>query len=234
LQPYYSDELVTLFHGDCRDVMAAMAPASVDAVVTDPPYSAFTHGNAVTNKGSGGAHRAIDFDSMTEEECRVAMAECGRVSRGWVVTTLEWRHAAAFDANPPLGLRMLRVGVWVKNNPTPQISGDRPAQGWEAIAYMHRADVKPTWTGGGRHGNFITNVEQGTGHPTVKPLRMIRQFIEWFVPPVGTVFDPFAGSGTTLRAAMDAGRRAIGVELREDYCESIVRRLAQGTLFGAA
>jgi len=112
----------------------------------------------------------------------------------------------------------------------PQISADRPGQGWESIAYMHRADVKPTWRGGGRHGNYILPVQQGEGHPTVKPLAMVSDWVRNFTEPGQTIFDPYAGSGTTGRAALNEGRKVILCEQREDYCELIARRLSQGVL----
>ena len=227
---FYSDEHVTLWHGDCREVLARMADQSVAAVLTDPPYTERTHGMAKSNKGKGHGVRAVTFDAMTESDLSSVLSECARVSRGWVVATVAYQHAFAFDETPPTGLRCLRLGVWVKTNPMPQISADRPGQGWESIAYMHRDDVKPSWNGGGKAGNYITTVQQGEGHPTAKPLSMLSDWVRNFTQPGDLVLDPFAGSGTTLRAALDEGRKAIGVELDERYCEVIAKRLAQGVL----
>ena len=70
----------------------------------------------------------------------------------------------------------------------------------------------------------------GTAHPTVKPLDLMRWLVRLLTPPGGVVLDPFAGSGTTLLAAVDEDRRAIGVELEERYCEIIAKRLTQGAL----
>lgn len=233
--PYYADELVTLYNADCRTVLASLNDRSVDAVLTDPPYTERTHGMAKTNKGKGHGVKALDFDAITDADLTSILTECGRVSRRWVVATLAYQHAFLYDAEPPAGLRTLRLGVWVKTNPMPQISADRPGQGWESIAYMHRADVKPTWHGGGRHGNYVLPVQQGEGHPTVKPLAMLSDWVRNFTEPGDTILDPFAGSGTTGRAALDEGRKVILCESRKDYCDLIVSRLAQGVLdFGAA
>jgi site-specific DNA-methyltransferase (adenine-specific) len=231
--PYYSDDLVTLYHGDCREVLADMAEGSVAAVITDPPYSERTHKNATSNKAGERDHALSGprgFASISDAELREIVADCGRVSASWVVATLDYRHAVEFDVEPPAGLRVLRVGVWVKTNPTPQISGDRPAQGWEAIAYMHRADKRSVWNGGGRHGNFVTTIARPEGHPTAKPLGMVSDWVRLFSQPDDVILDPFAGSGTTLRAALNEGRRAIGVEIDERYCELIAKRLSQGVL----
>lgn len=234
-EPYYQDEHVTLYHGDCRDVLAAMADRSVDCVITDPPYDARTHRGAKTHKGSVRGIKAIHFEPFTHERQVETFMELGRVTRRWVISTLATSTAFKFDLDPPDGLRCLRVGVWVKPNPMPQISADRPGQGWEPVLFMHRADTKPTWHGGGKSGVWTFPVQQGHGHPTVKPLPMVADWVRLFTNPGDTILDPFAGSGTTLRAAKDEGRKAIGVELDERYCDLIAKRLSQDVLdFGDA
>ena len=227
---YYQDDHVTLYHGDCRDVLAGMPNQSVDAVITDPPYTERTHKQAKSNKGKGHGTRQIDFVAISDGDLDVIVAEMGRVTRRWVVASLDYRHAVKYDAAPPPGLRVPRIGVWVKTNPMPSISADRPAQGWEAIAYMHRDDVKPAWNGGGKHGNYVLGTEKGQGHPTAKPIVMVQDFVRRFTNYGDTILDPFAGSGTTLRAAVNEGRKAIGVELDERYCEVIAKRLDQYSL----
>jgi site-specific DNA-methyltransferase (adenine-specific) len=228
--PFYRDDSVTLYNGDCRDILPDLEERSVAAVMTDPPYSERTHAMAKTNKGAGHGVRAVYFDAMDEPLLRAILEQCGRVSSAWVVANLDYKHAFALDAEPPRGLRMLRVGVWVKPNPMPQISGDRPGQGWEAIGFMHRADVKPTWNGGGRSGVWTFPVEQGRGHPTAKPLQMLVDWVQLFTSAGDTVLDPFAGSGTTLVAAKSLGRRAIGIEVDQAHCHTIAQRLSQNVL----
>ena len=229
--PYYQDEFVTLYHGDCREVLASLADESVAAVITDPPYTERTHKKARTPEREG----VTAFAAITDADLDDILAECGRVSSGWVVATLDYRHAVGYDVAPPPGLKVQRLGVWVKTNPTPQLSGDRPAQGWESIAYMHRADRRSVWSGGGTHGNHVSPIPPPEGHPTAKPLPLVAKWVRWFTKPGDIILDPFAGSGTTLRAAVDEGRRAVGVELEERYCEAIAKRLAQGVLdFGSA
>lgn len=233
---YYQDDFVTLYHGDSREGLAGMADNSVATVITDPPYSENTHQMAKSNKGKGHGARDIKFKSFTDEDLFAMLAECGRISRSWVVANLDYKHAFKVDAEPPVGLRCLRIGVWVKTNPMPSISADRPAQGWEAIAYLHREDTKPKWNAGGKHGNYILPTAQGEGHPTSKPLPMVSDWVQRFTDHGDTILDPFAGSGTTLRAAVDNGRKAIGYEIDEAYCEVIAKRLSQGALdiFGIA
>lgn len=228
VEPYYSDDHCTIYHGDCLDLLPSVPECEL--VLTDPPFSATTHSNAKTNRGSGTGTKAIRFDSLTAEDVREVLGKLGERTSGWVVASMDWRHIALLEDNPPAHLRLMRFGVWVKPNPMPQISGDRPGQGWEGIAYLHRCDVKPAWNGGGSHGNFVLPVAQSTEHPTEKPLQMLHTLVERFCAPGDTVLDPFMGSGTTLRAAKDLGRRAIGIELDERYCEIAAKRLAQEVL----
>ena len=121
--PYYADDRVTLYHGDCREVLAGMSDRSVDCVITDPPYDARTHRGALTNKGGAkGGSTAVDFDAFTHERQIETFTELGRITKGWVVATLATATAFRFDLEPPPTLRSLRVGAWVKPNPMPQIS----------------------------------------------------------------------------------------------------------------
>lgn len=230
---YYEDEYVQLHHGDAFEVLANMADESVKCVLTDPPYDDRTHAMARSSSihaPAGG--RALSgskahFAPFTHDRQVETFRELRRVTQGWVVSTLASDTAFRFELNPPPGLRVLRIGVWVKTNPMPIFSGDRPAMGWEPIAYLHRDDRKPAWNGGGSHGNYVLPKSQTGEHPTQKPIEMIRDWVRRFSDPGDVVLDPFAGSGTTLRAARDEGRKVIGVEADERYCELIVKRLSQ-------
>jgi site-specific DNA-methyltransferase (adenine-specific) len=232
--PYYEDEFVQLFHGDCLEIMAELPDGFASAVLTDPPYTERTHSKARSITADRIHEGITTFSAISDADLRSILTECGRVSRGWVVATLDYRHAVEFDADPPEGLKCQRVGVWVKTNPTPQITGDRPAQGWEAIAYLHKSKGRSVWNGGGKHGNYVTKIAEPTGHPTAKPLPIIQDLVSRFTNPGDTVLDPFAGSGTTLRAAANLGRFAVGIEIDEAYCELIAKRLSQQAFdFGA-
>ncbi len=125
----------------------------------------------------------------------------------------------------------MRLGIWVKPDSAPQFTGDRPSPGWEAIVFMHRAEVKLAWGGHGRSSVFTSNTVKGSTHPTEKPLRLVRELVRLCSEPGSLVLDPFMGSGTTLRAAKDEGRRAIGIEKDERYCELAAARLGQEILF---
>lgn len=240
---YYEDDLVTLYHGDCREWLAEQPERSIDCVITDPPFDARTHSmarsnstrNSVSGKGSrvlsGGS--TVRFEAWDHHAQRALFAELGRLTRRWVISNLATDTAFRFEVEkPPAGLRVLRIGAWLKTNPMPMIAADRPAMGWEPIAYMHRVDVKPSWNGGGKAANFYLPTSQGSGHPTQKPIGMVANWVRLFSDSGDTILDPFAGTGTTLRAAKDEGRRAIGWEVDERWCEKTALRLSQDTLFG--
>ena len=232
LRPYYEQSGITIYHGDCREILPSLG--AVDMVLTDPPYSDKTHDNAKSNKGGGTGIKAIDFKAIDFKAIENLLTACALLCRGWFVATMEWRHIAELDHNCPEPWELIRFGVWVKTNPMPQISADRPANGWEGIAYLYPKGKKKVWNGGGNHGNWIGPLVTNGDHPTGKPLPMIKTIVERFTDSGETILDPFMGSGTTLRAAKDLGRRAIGIELEEKYCEIAARRLSQEVLdFGA-
>lgn len=235
MQPYYSEGGIEIWHADCRDILPTLG--AVDFVLTDPPYAEQTHAGARTAaRQTGDYHKKdpgvlLDFGSFTENQLRECFNLIGEAAAAWVVSFMDWRHLSAFEQTPPQGLRFVRFGVWVKPNGAPQFTGDRPATGWEAIAIMHREGKKMRWNGGGHHAVWTCNKAHQDSypgdHPTVKPLPLVCDLIRLFSDPGGTVFDPFMGSGTTLRAAKDLGRRAIGIEIEERYCEIAARRLSQ-------
>jgi site-specific DNA-methyltransferase (adenine-specific) len=235
MKPYYQDSAVTIYHGDCRDVLGSLADASVDLVLTDPPYSSATHEGARTQAMVfHEAEERIDFSSISEEELVASLTDVGRVARRWVVATMDWRHIGRLADCPPPGLRFVRFGVWVKPNGAPQFTGDRPGPGWEGVAFLHREGAPLEWHGGGRSSVWIHN-KVNSDHPTGKPLPLIGEWVSLFSNPGDLVLDPWMGAGTTLRAAKDRGRRAIGIEIEERYCEVAARRLSQEVLdLGAA
>lgn len=227
----YSDAAVSLIHGDGRAALTTMRDRSVDLVITDPPYDERTHtmarstGADVPAGGralSGGKAR---FVSWTLEDQYDVFTHLGRITRRWVIASVPFSVAAAFDERPPEGLRCLRVGAWIKTQPMPIFSADRPAMGWETFVCLHRDDVKPSWNNGGRALNYVGPTAQGTGHPTAKPLPMIRQWVTAFSNPGDLILDPFVGSGTTLIAARKEARKGLAYEEDADSIRIAVGRL---------
>lgn len=225
LKPYYEDESVAIYNADCRDVLPTLD--KVDLVLTDPPYGEVTHKGARTRTGLNGSaenESLVDFDSVTPDYLRSVFesVNCG----GWWVSTMEWTHLANLEQSPPSGWKFVRMGIWVKPNGAPQFTGDRPAQGWEAVGIFHPSETPMTWNGGGRRAVWTENAVSGD-HPTEKPSGLFNSLCALFSDSGDTILDPFMGSGTTLRAAKDLNRKAIGIEIDERYCEIAANRMAQ-------
>ena len=221
-----------LYLGDCMEVLPTLP--KVDAVITDPPYSESTHCNAKSNKGGSGA-KAIDFKAIDFKAIEAFLSACVPLCDGWVIANMDWRHIAALEFHGHSFYELIRFGVWVKTNPMPQISADRPANGWDGIAYIFPKDKKKTWNGGGCHGNWIGPVVTNGDHPTGKPVEMVSSWVTRFTDRGQTILDPFMGSGTTGVAAIQLGRKFIGIEREQRYfqiaCERISNAVAQGQLF---
>ncbi|WP_307816271.1 DNA-methyltransferase [Mycobacteroides abscessus] len=245
MKPYYQDDLVTLYHGDCRDVLPVLG--EVDAVITDPPYSEHTHSSVRSGKMvesdrgvryGADTRRVVDlgFGHLSDELRMFCAGQFARMAQRWVLvfSDVESDHLWRGDlvAN---GMDYVRTGAWVKLGCTPQFSGDRPATGFEAITICHPTGKK-RWNGGGRHAVWSVPIVLNRGHndgrlhTTQKPEGLIRSLVDLFSDAGELVLDPFAGSGTTLAAASYLGRRAIGVELDEKYCEVTAKRLSSRTM----
>lgn len=238
-----------LFNGDCvagmrvdNDSIAAMAGCTI----TDPPFSEDTHAPALIRKrrDGGKARDVISFAAATDTLILDASAEIVRLTKRWIIvfgdegSLPKWR--AALESN---GAEWIRLGIWVKSDAAPQMTGDRPGQGHELFAVLHapRAAGRTRWNGGGRHARY-TGPAQESGvtrvHPTQKPLWLMSAIVRDFTDPGELVCDPFAGSGSTGVAAVQEGRRFVGWELDAAHCASARARLAaareQPELFGGA
>jgi site-specific DNA-methyltransferase (adenine-specific) len=225
--PYYQDDLVTLHHGDCFDLLPKLeAP---DHVITDPPYEDEAH--TKQRRQSGGKKKGVEpaplsFGSISESQRAELGRWIGASCKLWslvfcqIEAVHKWHEAIAGGE-----ARYVRTCIWIKPNGCPQFTGDRPGMGYETIIACH-GPGKLQWSGGGRHGVFTHNVTHSK-HPTGKPLPLMVELIKLFTNPGDLIIDPFAGSGTTLRAAKDLNRRAIGIELDEKFCKIAARRLRQ-------
>lgn len=213
----------TLYCGDCMDILPGLP--KVDAVITDPPYGdKDTHKNhlaTVTLRDGTPAGQALGFDGISKEDAvRLAVEWCEKAAR-WVVFTCEWKYAHALDDAGVL----VRLGIWRKPDGAPQFTGDRPGMGWEAVAICHRSGKK-RWNRGGGHGFWVFPKGQNdSGHPTGKPLGLFSAFVSDFTDLGETILDPFMGSGTTGVAAIQMGRKFIGVEREPKYFEIACRRI---------
>ena len=213
----------TLYLGDCRDILPTLP--KVDAVITDPPYSANTHKMAKTNKGPGRGGKGtgvklVTFPPLTDADFCFLMEACLELANGWVVATCDYRHSALFYQHQ----RFVRLGAWVKPNPMPQISGDRPAQGFESVLILHSGGRTKKWNRGGGSGVWTFPVEGGEV-PTQKPIGILAAFVSDFTALGETVADPCMGSGTTGVAALAQGRKFIGCEIDPARFDIACRRI---------
>ncbi len=224
------DKMNKVHHIDCLEFMKQVPDNYFDLVLTDPPYSAQTHLNAMTMKDGKPVNAEIEdaFKSISEEQLHEIFVELGRICKGWVIAFTDWKHTAELERNTPKNLKFVRAGVWVKPSYMPQITGDRPAQSWESIAFMHNnGKGKMVWNGGGTGSHFIVNKEKDTDHPTEKPIKLVQHIIDLFKTEECKVFDPFMGSGTTAVVCKSLGLHWCGCELELDYIEIINKRLSK-------
>lgn len=207
MKPYYESGGITIYHGDCREIDAWR---SADVLVSDPPfgmdYRSGWSGRTVANDGDVGVRDAA---------------------------------LALWGAKPALVF-----GRW--SEPRPE--GTRTVLTWDKGDWPGMGDLELPWGpsteeiyvlgrgfSGKRGGSIVRSPRIGgsvSSHPTEKPVELLEQLIGKC--PDGLVADPFCGAGATLLAARNLGRRAIGIEIEERYCEIAARRLAQNVLeFGA-
>jgi len=223
MTPYYQDDAVTIYHGDCREIVPALG--RFDLLLTDPPYGI----------GAGGH----------ELRANIQVGNAVAPSRDYGGVS-EWDNAP-----PERGLLAMlrdraRLSIFWGGN---YFEGLPPARGWlvwdKQNGRNSYADCELAWTNldtsvrqlqfrwmGMLQGNMAE--KETRVHPTQKPLPLMNWCIG-LAGDVQTILDPFAGSGTTGRAAKDLGRKAVLIEREERYCEIAARRMGQGVLdFGTA
>lgn len=224
MNPYYDHAGITIYHGNCFDLLPDL---KADHCLTDPPYSSATQKGARTrNDDQHSGDTLVPFCITEEDILRLVSILSSSIQR-WTVASMDWRHVAAIEKSMPEGMRFVRAGCWVKSNSAPQFTGDRPAPGWEMVACLHSSLTKMRWNGGGARAVWQTSIENQNGHPTPKPLILMKTWVRQFTDEGETIIDPFMGSGTTLVAAKNLGRKAIGIEIEEKYCEIAAKRLSQ-------
>ena len=206
-KPYYEHAGITIYHADCRDILPHLP--KVDLVLTDPPYGIGRDGKPKSTSSHGG-HKGYEFlgwDNAppTSEEVGSIIAS-GKDAVIW--------GANYFPAALPPSPGWL---LWDKGQRLDQADGE--------LAFTTRCAPLRVCT-----INRVAIATDGAEHPTQKPIKLMSWCLSFF-PKAETVLDPFMGSGTTLVAAKLQGKRAIGIEREEKYCEIAVQRLGQDSLF---
>ena len=209
ITPYYENEFVTIFCGDCRDILPYLP--DVDVVLSDPPYGINFQSNHRKIK-----HKKIMNDaSLPLDLIYLAMSKAKRAAYFFC----RWDNLCQMP--PPRS-----VIAWVKNNWSMGDLKHEHGRQWEACCFYPKAGHEfieriPDVIHCHRTGNVL--------HPTEKPVPLLKRILAANV--CECVLDPFMGSGSTLRAAMDLGKKSIGIEIDEKYCELAVKRLTQKSLF---
>jgi site-specific DNA-methyltransferase (adenine-specific) len=197
-RPYYEDAHVTLYHGDCREILPLLG--RFDLMLTDPPYGLKDKLQGGTwGKAYEGEYKDWDHSTVAELE---SLRQCADMQVIW---------GGNYYPLPPTRCWL----IW-----------NKPERG------LTMADAEIAWVS--RDGNIRVfdssrNPDGKRDHPTQKPLELMTWCIAQF-PHAKTIIDPFAGSGTTGRAAKDMGRKCVLIEREQKYCDVIVRRLAQEVL----
>jgi len=200
--PYYQEGGITIYHGDCREILPDIPAGSVDLVLTDPPYGiggwSATGGNSLTPSECQAINR---WDTRPSDSVMLEMISRGRYAIVW-----GGQYFGLWPSRAPL--------IWDKG-----------------IRGMHFADGEMAWTnfdfGTLRIYNGPIEHKGARVHPTQKPESLMKWCIN-LVSDAKSVFDPFAGSGSALVAAQLCSCTAIGIEIEERYCEIAANRLAQG------
>jgi len=240
--PYYEDDYVTLYHGDCVEVIPTLS--DVDLVFTSPPYNLGT-----CNGGSGGFHKgslaARDFvggyatytDDLPQDEYN----EWQRTVVMLLWESLSDNGAIFYNHKPRIqngeailptmygdGLPLRQIIIWDRGTGMNFSAGFfLPKCEW--IVVWAKSDFVLSDRAAGKIGDvWRISPETAQNHPAPFPIQLPATAIN--ATTAATVLDPFAGSGTTLRAAKDAQRKAIGIEMDEHYCEIAAERLAQEVL----
>lgn len=229
---YYSDSACAIIHGDCRTILPTLP--KVDCVITDPPYSERTHAghNASANVhagfGNDGCIRApLGYSFLSKSDCYALSNQFSSVCSGWVVWMTDHILMPDISAAMELSGRYVFAPIpFFSPGSRVRLSGDGPSS-WTIWIVVSRLAQQSRWgtLPGGYYGPGWKSEFTGG-----KPLNLMTAIVSDYSHEGDTVLDPFLGSGTTLRACKDLGRRGIGIEIDEKSCEIAARRLSQEVL----
>jgi site-specific DNA-methyltransferase (adenine-specific) len=235
MKPYYEHGGVTIYHGDWRSVVDDLP--TFDMVLTDPPYQFEPSGGGIFGASAKDGYVRKNLAHLDALDCcEFDVREfCARIQADTVVACANKALIRDYlNAADELG-RLIDLHVMAKTNPIPAKSSSFLPE-LEYIVVMRRPGA--FFNAGAPFETyrkvFHTYNDGDKFHPAEKPVGLMAKYITVCLPEGGTVLDPFMGSGTTLRAAKNLGRKAIGIEIEERYCEIAAKRLSQEVLFGGA
>jgi DNA modification methylase len=221
--PYYDHGGITIYHGDCREIMPLLP--KVDLVLTDPPYGVDYDGGLLNRNRRDRLH-GDDHDvygwamPLIFDRCR------GPVYVFFAGT----RAPEVMGAARAAGAEVRSMLIWNKTNATYGALGAHYKFRHEPFLYCLGRGATARWIGPTTEATVWDGPRnaRNAAHPTEKPVWLCARAIRNH--DAALILDPFMGSGTTLRAAKDMNRRAIGIEIEEKYCEIAAKRLAQEVL----
>lgn len=233
-----------IIHGDCLKILPQIADGSVDMVLTDPPYNIANNlklkrnnFNRLMGSGKDITNNFGEWDEMNDGEfrsfCEEWLVLAGKKIKdnGHFVSFFnKERMHYLFEPLRKQGFRYRNVLVWHKLNPTPQLLKANFCSATEFIVWMTKGDKIGTfnWKEGYCHNIFESSICQGTErteHPTQKNIDVVYWLLKYLSNAGDLILDPFAGSGTTLVAAKNLGRRYLGIEKEEKYYNIAVDRI---------
>lgn len=231
---------VSLIQGDSLSVLRSFASKSFDIACFDPPYSPHVHEHFGKERRNDGhvVPGALTFPPMTPELIGEVMRELVRVVRGWILVTTDFYNTHLWgEAARRAGGAWVRTGQWVKTNPKPQMTGDRPACGAEDILIAHASPDTLEgrrlwdWNAGGHAAIWRGRrdpgyVLAGETHPNQKPAWLMQALLGMFAPPNALVLDPYSGSGTTAIGAL-AQERLEGEVPVDTACAKCAKKLLE-------
>jgi DNA modification methylase len=214
MKPYFEDNDVQIYLGDCREILPQLG--QVDLVLTDPPYGKqWARGvNAIgVVKDINEKLENVSWDK--ERPSQDCFSKCLEISKNQIIFGGNYFTDYLYPSN-----------CWII---------------WDKLGDFKRGeqipfgDVELAWTSFKRTckkytlrvQGFVNDSQDIRVHPTQKPTEVIQMILQDFSLPTDIILDPFMGSGTTLRASKNIGRKAIGIEIEERYCEIAVKRMAQ-------
>lgn len=249
-KPYFEQDGIAIYHGDCRDILPLFHAGSVDLVLADPPYGETSlDWDTPVQSWSTEVERVLsDAGSMwCFGSFRFFMEYRDEIMDGWkLAQEIVWEkhngsifHADRFRRVHELVAQFYPAGTpWGEVYKSPQFTMDGTKRtirrkGRPPHAGLIGDGNYTSNDGGPRMMRSVQSVRSCHGyavHPTQKPEGIIRPLLAYSLPPGGIVLDPFMGSGTTLAVAKQHGHRAIGIEISEEYCAKAVTRLQQSVL----
>ena len=246
MTPYYEDDACTIYHGDCLDIIDGLADP-VDLWFTSPPYNMGTttgggmHGDSLAAKSLSGGYESYS-DDMPQDEYDEWQKLAVRSM--WAKTSGDGAIAYQHKPRVQAGRLILPTDYGPRDYLRQIITWDKEfGMNYSASFFLPTSEwivlwAKPAWRLRDKSASQIGNVwrtppETRGNHPAPFPIGLPTRMID--ATTAALICDPFMGSGTTLRAAKDLGRKAIGIEMDEKYCEMAAKRLVQEVLdFGDA